>query len=163
MSKASVCRCVRRVTCAITKVASRHIRFPTSAEEHLEMQAFSSIAHMPGCIGYIDGTLIPIRSLGGDEAELYRCRKDFFALNVMAMCNASLVFTTLVVNWGGSAHDSRIFNSSRLCQALQDGQYRGFLLGDSAYPLRSYLLTPCGNPNTPHQHRFNVAQVTTRN
>ncbi|KAG0723953.1 putative nuclease HARBI1 [Chionoecetes opilio] len=57
MSKASVFRCVQRVTRAIARIAPRHIKFPTPTEEIAEMQAFSRIAGMPGCIGCIDGTL----------------------------------------------------------------------------------------------------------
>ncbi|KAG0718518.1 putative nuclease HARBI1 [Chionoecetes opilio] len=101
MSKASVCRCVQRVTRAIARIAPRHIKCPTPTEEIAQMQAFSRIAGMPGCIGCIDGTLIPIKSPGGDAAELYRCRKDFFAFNIMAVCTSSLLFSSLVVNWPG--------------------------------------------------------------
>ncbi|KAG7161882.1 nuclease HARBI1-like 5, partial [Homarus americanus] len=84
MSQASVCRSIKRVTRAITTIAPRYIRFPSPAEETTAMQEFSVIVNMPCCIGCIDGTLIPIRGPGGDDAELYRCRKDCFAYNVMA-------------------------------------------------------------------------------
>ena len=163
MSQASASRCIRRVVRAITEVSARHIRFPTPAEEDAIMQAFSTIAGMPGCIGCIDGTLIPIRGPGGHDAELYRGRKGYFAYNVMAVCDASLLVTNLVVNWPGSAHDSRIFNESQLCQTLQTGHYRGFLLGDGGYPCRSYLLTPYANPRAPHEEKFNQAHIRTRN
>lgn len=115
MSQASASRCIRRVVRAITEVSARHIRFPTPAEEDAIMQAFSTIAGMPGCIGCIDGTLIPIRGPSGHDTELYRGRKGYFAYSVMAVCDASLLVTNLVVNWPGSAHDSRIFNESQLC------------------------------------------------
>ncbi|XP_042207033.1 uncharacterized protein LOC121855887 [Homarus americanus] len=147
MSQASVCRSTKRVTCAITTIAPLYIWFPTPAEETTAMQDFSIIANMPGCIDCIDGTLIPIIGPGGNDSELYRCRKDYFAYNVMAVNSASLAITSLVVNWAGSAHDSRIFNESNLCQTLQEGHYRGFLL-QSGYPCRSYLFTPITNPRT---------------
>ncbi|KAK3884274.1 hypothetical protein Pcinc_011439 [Petrolisthes cinctipes] len=54
-------------------------------------------------------------------------------LKVLGVCDASLKFTNIAVNWPGSAHDSSIFNESRLCEALEEGRYRGFLLGDSGY------------------------------
>ena len=163
MSQASVSRCIRRVVHAIAEVAPRYIRFPTPEEESAVMQAFFTIAGMPGCIGCVDGSLIPVRGPGGDDAELYRGRKGYYAYNVMAVCDASLCITSLVVNWPGSAHDSRIFNESLLCQTLQGGRYRGFLLGDSGYPCRTYLLTPYSNPRAPHENRFNEAHARTRN
>ncbi|KAG0726532.1 putative nuclease HARBI1 [Chionoecetes opilio] len=151
MSQASVSRCLKMVVHAIAEVAPRYIRFPTPAEESGVLQAFSTITGMPGYIGCVDGTLIPVRGPGGEEAELYRGRKGFCAYNVMAVCDASLCVTNLVVNWPGSAHDSRIFRESQLCRTLEGGQYRGFLLGDSGYVNRTYLLTPFPNPRAPHE------------
>lgn len=127
------------------------------------MQQFSAIAGMPGVIGCVDGTHIPIRSPGGQDAELYRCRKGYFSINVMGVCDASLKFTNIVVNWPGSAHDSRIFNESRLCEALKEGRYRGFLLGDNGYACRPYLLTPFLTPLTEKETRYNAAHIKTRN
>ena len=36
-----------------------------------------------GVIDCIDGSHIPIVSVGGDNAEIYRCRKVFSSINVM--------------------------------------------------------------------------------
>lgn len=77
--------------------------------------------------------------------------------------DSSLKFTDIAVNWPGSAHDSRIFNETRLCDALEEGRYRGFLLGDSRYACRSYLLTPFLTPQTEKEVRYNAAHVKTRN
>ncbi|KAG0717769.1 putative nuclease HARBI1 [Chionoecetes opilio] len=163
LSQPSVSRCLKTVVHAIAEVAPRYIRFPTPAEEAGVMQAFSTIAGMPGYIGCLDGTLIPVRGPGGEEAELYRGRKGFYAYNVMDVCDASLCVINLVMHWPGSAHDSRVFIESQLCRTLQGGQYRGFLLGDSGYANRTYLLTPFPNPRAPHEGRFNASQVRTRN
>ena len=81
----------------------------------------------------------------------------------MGVCDALLKFTNIAVNWPGSAHDSRIFNESRLCQALEAGRYHGFLLGDSGYACRSYLLTPFLTPQTVKERNYNTAHIKTRN
>lgn len=36
-------------------------------------------------------------------------------------------------------------------------------LGDSGYPLRSYLMTPLANPATPGENLYNEALIRTRN
>lgn len=163
MSQPSVCRIVMNVSAAIASLAQDYIKFPNPAAEGQVMQDFSAIAGMPGVIGCIDGTHVPIISPGGPNAEIYRCRKNHFSINVMGVCDASLKFTNIAVNWPGSAHDSRIFNESRLSEALEGGRYHGFLLGDSGYACRSYLLTPFLTPQTEKERHYNAAHIKTRN
>ncbi|XP_042228180.1 putative nuclease HARBI1 [Homarus americanus] len=162
MSQPSVSKCVRNVSAAIATLAREYIKFPSPEREEEFMQEFASIAGMPSVIGCVDGTHIPIKSPGEPNPELYRCRKNFFSINVMAVCDAHMKFTNLVVNWPGSAHDSHIFTSSRLCESLQAGDYRGFLLGDSEYALRPYLLTPIHNPTNEKQRKYNRSHINTR-
>lgn len=50
-------------------------------------------------------------------------------MKMMAVCDAKMLFTNLVVNWPGCAHDSRVFNESKLCAALNRGDYLGIFLG----------------------------------
>lgn len=38
-----------------------------------------------------------------------------------------------------------------------------WLIGDSAYPCTSYLLTPLLNPTSHDEHRYNEAHIKTRN
>ncbi|KAB0790587.1 hypothetical protein PPYR_15006 [Photinus pyralis] len=50
---------------------------------------FYEIARFPGVTGCIDGTHIPIRSPGGDRAEVFRNRKGYFSINCQATGNLS--------------------------------------------------------------------------
>lgn len=163
MSQQSVSACVKNVIHSICQLVADYIKFPTPAEENDIMRLFEEVAGMPGLIGCIDGVLIPIRSPGGQDAELYRCRKGFFALNVMAVCDAKMLFTNLVVNWPGSVHDSRVFSESGLCAALDRGDYKGILLGDKGYRCDNNLFTPLREPQTAKERRYNVAHAKTRN
>lgn len=163
MSQPSVCKCVRNVSSAIAQLASQYIKFPYPGKEEEIMQYFLSVAQMPGVIDCVDGTHIPIRNPEVPNTKLYRCRKNQFSMNVMAVCDAQVKFTNLIANWPGSAHDSRIFRMSKQCQSLQAGQYRGFLLEDSAYALRPYLLTPFLRPSSDKERRYNRAHMKTRN
>lgn len=74
-----------------------------------------------------------------------------------------MIITNLVVNWPGSAHDSRIFRESGLCAALERGEYRGVLLGDKGYRCTSYLFTPLRHPETARERQYNSAHTRTRN
>lgn len=80
------------------------------------------------------------------------------------VCNAQLEILDIVARWPGAAHDSYIFNNSRVRMRFESGEFSKFiLLGDSGYPLRSYLLTPLESPSTPAEHLYNEAHIRTRN
>ena len=110
----------------------------------------------------MDGTHVPIIAPPEDEYA-YVNRKKFHSINVMAVCNAQMVLTSVVAKWPGSSHDSFILNSSSLNTKFESGQYgRSWLLGDSGYALKPWLITPLKDPSTPQQRRFNRCHKKTR-
>lgn len=87
-------------------------------------------------------------------AERFRSRKGTFALNVQTLSDMDLFIRNLVVRWPGSTHDSTIFDHSYLRAHLEvDVPKKYAVLGDSGYPLRSYLMTPFLNPANANQTR----------
>lgn len=69
-----------------------------------------------------------------------------------------------MARWQGSAHDSRIFNESRVKERLEGGEFGRFiLLGDGGYAVKKYLLTPLRNPETRQQQAYNTSHKKTRN
>ncbi|KAK3875392.1 hypothetical protein Pcinc_012238 [Petrolisthes cinctipes] len=75
MAVSPVCRCVGRISQLIAYLAPDYIKFPTPAEGHRLAQEYFSVAGIPGVTGCIDGTRIPIQGPGGENVEIYRCRK----------------------------------------------------------------------------------------
>lgn len=68
----------------------------------------------------------------------------------------------------GSSHDSFIWNLSEakifFTSQRRNGMRNSWLLGDSGYPLESFLMTPFKDPQPgTHQHRFNIAHTSARN
>ncbi|GFT73879.1 DDE Tnp4 domain-containing protein [Trichonephila clavipes] len=77
----------------------------------------------------------------------FMCRKGFFALNVQTVSDPNLSIRNIVVRWPGSTHDSTVFDHSYLRAHVETEVPSSYhLLGDSGYPLRSYLMTPFLNP-----------------
>ena len=109
-----------------------------SCKHSLPKQAF-----LDACICWIDATFIPSE-------------------NAVEMVLSFIMDTSVVVNWPGSVHDSRIFNESCSCQTLQTGHHWGFFFGDGDYPCLSYLLTPYTNPREPHEETFDQTRIKTR-
>ena len=135
---------------------NRFIRFP-------EAQKWQSISHkfhakrgFPGVIGCVDGAHIPVLVPKSDRSETYRNRKGFMSLNVQMVCGPKEEIYDIVAGWPGSAHDAVIWTTSDISSRMSDGMLsRNFhLLGDSAYPLSSYLLTPFKSPTSRAESNF---------
>ncbi|XP_060846433.1 putative nuclease HARBI1 [Rhopalosiphum padi] len=141
--KSTASRTITRVSRAIARLNSQFIRFPETEEEiTLTRQDFYAKCKFPRCTGIIDCTLIKIRSPGGEDAEIYRNRKQYFSFNVQAICNVNLKFINIVARWPGSSHDSTIFNNSSIRGKFERGEMSdSLLIGDSGYPIRPLLLT----------------------
>ncbi|GFX66206.1 nuclease HARBI1 [Trichonephila clavipes] len=60
---------------------------------------FFSIAGFLKVIGALDGTFVRIVSPGGEDAERFRCRKNYFALNVQTIVDSDLVIRNVVARW----------------------------------------------------------------
>lgn len=104
-----------KVANAIASLHRQHIKmYETNEEMQSAAAKFYQIARFPQVIGAIDCTLIKIDSPGGDDAEIFRTRKQFFGLNVQTVADSDLKIRDIVARWPGSCHDQTIFNNSRL-------------------------------------------------
>lgn len=138
---------------------------PQNREELMKnIQKFYDIGSFPTVMGTIDCTHIKISGQGGDDGEIFRNRKQYLSINVQSIASADLKFQDIVARWPGSTHDSLIFNSSRVKQRFENGEFEpGILLGDGGYKLEMYLMTPFRNPATESETRYNRAQILVRN
>jgi hypothetical protein len=57
-----------------------------------------------------------------------------------------------VVRWPGGTHDEFILQQSALYRYMEANQGQGWLLVDSGYPLKVWLITPLGTLQ-PHRRR----------
>jgi hypothetical protein len=161
ISEMSASRIVHKVTYLIAGLRATYIKFPSNEELPLIKRDFYNIAGMPGVIGCVDGSHVPIKRPITDDYEEYRCRKGFFSINVQGCCNSDLEFTNIVARWKGSTHDARIFENSRLFNVVE--MKDGFLLGDSGYAQSRKMFTPFLNPQGLNQQAYNRAHTRTRN
>ncbi|CAC5423008.1 HARBI1 [Mytilus coruscus] len=164
LSQPTISRIVSRTSRALAAKVADFIKFPLSPREQLAVkQGFSSEFNMPNTVGFVDGTLIAIkRPTEREDAYVHVCRKMFHALNVQGVCDNKKRLTNLVVKWPGCPHDAHIWNNCELMNYMENHHNIGHLLGDSAYPLRQYLLTLLRNPVTPGERAFNSAQKRAR-
>lgn len=160
---ATACRSIHKVSACIASLKKEMIKMPTEDNLRKTQRDFYETARFPGVIGAIDCTHIPIKSPGGDNAEIFRNRHGWFSLNVQAISDAKLRCLNVVARWPGSAHDSNIFRNSRIHAELETGQIPvGILLGDSGYQCCRYLLTPVIREETAADRTYNRAHKKTR-
>ncbi|CAC5383904.1 HARBI1 [Mytilus coruscus] len=139
------------------------MKFPVSNENKQNiMYGFYGIKEFPLVLGAVDGTLICIKTPSVDE-HLYVSRKEYHALNIQGVCNSNNRFTNVVVaRWPGSTHDSHIWNNCNLSMAFESGRItNGWLLGDSGYGLKPWLLTPIISPSNEAGRQYNMAHKST--
>lgn len=148
---------------SIIKKASHFIYMPRSRDEILKAKnELYQIASLPGTIGCIDCTHIPIIAPHENEYA-YVNRKKFHSINVQAVCDANFIFQDIVAKWPGSHHDSFILNTSSLYNRFEQGEFGDcWLLGDSGYSLKSWLITPLSSPSTHQERKFNKVHRKTR-
>ncbi|KAI4463174.1 hypothetical protein MML48_4g00008073 [Holotrichia oblita] len=165
VSKASACRIIRRVSTAIASLSPRYISmYDNNIDMERAAEKFYGIARFPRVIAAIDCTLIKIDSPGGEDAEIFRSRKGFFALNVQTVSDAKLKIRDIVARWPGATHDQTIFNNSNLKRKFEAGNFGKYILvGDSGYSLQTYLMTKLQEARTPAENLFNESIIRTRN
>ena len=164
LSISTIFRCIHSVCEAISGNIKNFVVFPASREDVVSVKnGFMQTFNFPNVIGAIDGTHIPIVA-PKDNEHVYVNRKGFHSLNIQLVCDSQMVFISVVAKFPGRAHDSFIFEQSFLCEKLRQHLVPsgGWLLGDSGYPLRSYLLTPVLNPSTQAEMSYNAAHARTR-
>ncbi|CAB3221877.1 unnamed protein product [Arctia plantaginis] len=170
VSQATVSRAVGQVTKALNDptIYHKYVRFPLAQQDRNDIKAkFYHKFKIPGVLGCIDGTHVAILRPHVHE-ERYFNRKGYHSLNVMIVCDSDLQIMCVDASIPGAAHDSSVWQSNPLSQHLISlagpGGDGSFLLGDSGYPLRKWMMTPILNTTegTPQQYYYDL-HVTARN
>lgn len=90
ISISSASRIITNVTSALCQLLD-NVKFSTTNADLAKVKdEFYQLANFPNVIGAIDGTLIPIQGMTGDEEPNFICRKGFPAINVQGVVDANL-------------------------------------------------------------------------
>lgn len=92
-------------------------------------------------IGCVDGSHIEINT-PTESSHSYFNRKKFPSLILQGICNHENRFIDVLVGFPGSAHDARVLREGPFFEAAASKCSNGYILGDSAYPLLPWLMTP---------------------
>ncbi|GFX93156.1 putative nuclease HARBI1 [Trichonephila clavipes] len=148
ISQPSTSRAITDVARALAELRPQYIYLPQTEDKRMQLsQKFYREFGFPGIYGALDCSLIKILNPGGSLAETFRCRKGFFALNVQTVSDSNLSIRNIVLRWPGRTHGSTVFDHFYLRAHVEKEVPSSYhLLGDSGYPLQSYLMTLFLNP-----------------
>lgn len=122
----------------------------------MKMQEMHDMWQFPFCWGAVDGSHIPIKCpAGGAEARKeYYNFKHFYSIVLMAIVDAKNRFIWGSCGYPGNSHDAVILQSTNIWSELNDNVIANInanignvsvpplVVGDSAFPLRPWLLKP---------------------
>ncbi|KAJ8915416.1 hypothetical protein NQ315_008306, partial [Exocentrus adspersus] len=160
VSQPSVSRCVETITAALNhpNIMNRHIQFPNDMNQLNSLRLrFHRKYGMPGIIGCLDCTHIAIVPPNSNDPA--HPEKSYHSINVQLVCDENMKILHVNARFPGSIHDSHIWSNSNIEPILRNIYRRGnagyYLLGDSGYPLRAWLLTPLAQPQTEEELAYN--------
>ncbi|XP_052267393.1 putative nuclease HARBI1 [Dreissena polymorpha] len=167
VSQPTVSRAINDVVEAMINpdIVRQFIYLPTMLWDiRQQKEDFFNIARFPNVIGVVDGTHVQIQAPHVDE-PLFVNIMGYHSINAQIMFDASNIIRDIVPRWPGSVHDARILRNSGFFQFMEGNinpEKHQYLLGDSGYPCKRWLLTPFLRPVGEHQNNYNIAHKRTR-
>lgn len=168
----TISQIVPAVCAAIHQVLKdKYMRCPQTHEEWSRVAAeFEEKWQFPNCVGALDGKHITVRPPANSGSYFFNY-KGSFSVVLLALVDADYKFLYVDVGTNGRVSDGGVFASSKLAEKLENGtlhlpsekcapgsqvQFPAMIVGDDAFPLRSYLMKPfCLRKMTKGQRVFN--------
>lgn len=168
VARSTVCVVVNTTCKQITATFSGEIKFPRGDDLDEVSNSFLGLGGLPGVCGAVDGSHIPIKAPHINSRDYY-CRKNFYSVVLQAVVDHKKMFTNINFGWPGSVHDSRVLSNSELfglcerrelldrnCQLPGTNQWINmYIVGDPAYPLKTWLMKPVIGTLTAAEQKFN--------
>ena len=142
---------------------------PTTEQLKRVKSVFLSYWNFPNCVGAIDGKHCRIKC-PPNTGTLYYNYAKFFRVVLQGVADAEYRLITVEVRGRGIQSDGGTFSASALYDYLESSHFNmppdealsgatkilpNVLLGDEAYPLKTYLLKPYFGKNlTPERSMF---------
>lgn len=160
---------IDRVSSWLFSIGHFYVTWPTQEEIPEISREFYDKQKIEHIIGAIDCTHITIKAPRAEIKADYFDRKKNYSVSIQAVCDSKMKFLDLYIGEPGSLHDSRVFRRSDLYLKVLENENRmfprnTFLIGDSAYVLKKWLIVPFKNYGnlTQTQVDFNYLHSSTR-
>ena len=140
---------------ALIRRKNEFIRFPEDTRDVAHaMRKMENVAGLPNVVGAIDGSHISIKAPHVNHEDYFN-RQQNYSMNLHGVVDADGKFIDVSTGWPGSIHDARVLRLSTLYRRAENDlilnepvrhinrvTVRPLLIGDSAYPLLTWLVGP---------------------
>jgi hypothetical protein len=103
----------RRVIQAINKISLKYIVWPDK-DRCKEISDVMEEEGFKGCIGFVDGTTIPLHQRPGIDGEVYWDQKKRYLINCQVICDCDKFITLFMTGWPGPCGDSLVFTNMKV-------------------------------------------------
>jgi hypothetical protein len=156
ISEGTVILYVNRVIKAIRNKKSEFIQWPRNDNRAIVHAGFQAIGGFQNVVGAIDGTHFILSEAPAQDPTAFFTRKKRYALHCQGIVDFRGIFINYVVGWPGSVHDARVYaNSDFFLNKSEYIEGDDYILGDSAYPISPFLISPFKNPSNYRHRQFN--------
>jgi hypothetical protein len=111
--RGTVVKVTRRVIEAINAHLPEYIRWPDQ-ERRKEISQVLKEEGFEGCVGFVDGTTIPLYQRPVVDGKVYWDRKKQYSINCQIVCDCNKYITACVTGWPGSYANSTVFKKPQL-------------------------------------------------
>ena len=170
LAKPTVISCCHEFVQELCNFQNEIITFPSARADVIKkVQGFSMKSKVPNVVAAIDGSHIPIKAPLINHEDYFN-RKHFYSCLVQGVVDYTGLFLSVAAGFPGSLHDARMLRLTDFYRAAEDEDIlmeptldlggtviRPLVVGDSAYPLKTWLL-PVLKDNgalTEDQKKFN--------
>ncbi|XP_050338341.1 LOW QUALITY PROTEIN: uncharacterized protein LOC126764735 [Bactrocera neohumeralis] len=169
VTKSTAWAVVRRVVAWVFSIGHEFIKWPTGDALEETTRKFLQRKQIPGVIGAIDCTHLTINAPIKDKHTIYFDRKRNYSVVLQSIVDADKKFIDIYCGEPGSYHDSGVLKRSAFyrkaeCNMESFFPNSTFILRDSAYPCRNYLISVFKDYGslTLNQIRFNKTHSSAR-
>ena len=142
----------KRIIFAIFSLKKNLVKWSVGEAKQSVYKGFKNIGGMDKIIEAINRSHIVLANAPLKQPETYWNRKKRYSIQLQGIVDHKGMFIDYEIGWPGSVHDAKVYKNSYFYQNVSK-IIKGdeFLLGDSAYPLSTFLIKPFVNSQIPSQ------------
>ncbi|POW12769.1 hypothetical protein PSTT_04385 [Puccinia striiformis] len=155
---------------AILSLEEQYVSWPDTQGRRAIASRVDEFTGFRNCVGFIDGTLLPLYDRPAIDPQDYYSRKGYYCLNTLIVCDEEKRITYYLTGWPGCCHDTRLWENSELKlkerELFSPGEN---LIANSGFPVQTNVVPAFKRP--PHaamprlKKRFNhhLSSIRVRN